>query len=170
MHDIADLERRIRVVESTLIVLSIAAIAAADRFLAPGSSLGFLYLVPMSYSALTHRRPVLVLLLAACVWLRQWDTPVESQSWARLAVDWTLVAVFVAVVVPLRRLGRARVLFFRTAPGAPLDLVGYVVPFDRKTWKYTLKSPDEIERFMSASLVEPAPTGEFVTLLACNGN
>jgi sigma-B regulation protein RsbU (phosphoserine phosphatase) len=30
-------------------------------------------------------------------------------------VDWTLVAVFVAVVVPLRRLGRARVLFFRAA-------------------------------------------------------
>jgi sigma-B regulation protein RsbU (phosphoserine phosphatase) len=96
-------------------VLSIAAIAAADRFLAPRSSLGFLYLVPMSYSALTHRRPVLVLLLAACVWLRQWDTPVESQSWARLAVDWTLVAVFAAVVVPLRRLGQSRALFFRAA-------------------------------------------------------
>jgi len=96
-------------------VLSIAAIAAADRFLAPSASLGFLYLVPMSYSALTHRRPVFFLLLAACVALRQWDTPVETQSWARLALDWTLVAVFVAVVVPLRRLGRSRALFFRAA-------------------------------------------------------
>jgi serine phosphatase RsbU (regulator of sigma subunit) len=113
--EITDLERRIRTVESALIVLSIAAIAAADWFLAPGSSLGFLYLVPMSYSALTHRVPVFVLLLAACVWLRQWDTPVEVQSWERLAVDWTLVAVFVSVVVPLRRLGRARGLFFRSA-------------------------------------------------------
>ena len=101
--------------ESALIVLSIAAIAAADRFIAPGGSLGFLYLVPMSYSALTHKWPVFVLLLAACVGLRQWDTPVESQSWGRLALDWSLVALFLAVVLPLRRLGRARVLFFRAA-------------------------------------------------------
>ena len=69
----------------------------------------------MSYSALTHRWRVFVLLLAACVWLRQWDTPVEVQSWERLALDWTLVAVFLAVVLPLRRLGRARALFFRAA-------------------------------------------------------
>ncbi len=96
-------------------MLSIAAIAAADRFLAPGGSLGLLYLIPVSYSALTHRRGVFLLLLAACVWLRQWDTPVEDQSWARLAVDWSLVGLFLAVVLPLRRLGRARVLFFRAA-------------------------------------------------------
>jgi len=114
-NEIADLERRIGTVESALIVLSIAAIAAADRYVAPSASLGFLYLIPMSYSALTHRRLVFVLLLAACVGLRVWDTPVETQSWGRLAVDWTLVAVFVAVVLPLRRLGRARVLFFRAA-------------------------------------------------------
>jgi phosphoserine phosphatase RsbU/P len=69
----------------------------------------------MGYSALTHRWPVFVLLLAACVWLRQWDTPVEVQSWERLALDWTLVALFLAVVLPLRRLGRARALFFRAA-------------------------------------------------------
>ena len=69
----------------------------------------------MSYSALTHRWPVFVLLLTACVGLRVWDTPVEDQAWGRLALDWTLVAVFLGVVLPLRRLGRARVLFFRTA-------------------------------------------------------
>ena len=114
-NEITDLERRILSVEFALIVLSIAAIALADRFLAPGTSLGFLYLVPMSYSALTHRWPVFVLLLAACVWLRQWDTPVEVQTWERIAVDWTLVAAFLAVVLPLRRLGRARALFFRAA-------------------------------------------------------
>jgi serine phosphatase RsbU (regulator of sigma subunit) len=113
--EITDLERRILSVEFALIVLSIAAIAAADRFVAPASSLGFLYLIPMSYSALTHRWPVFVLLLATCVWLRQADTPVEVQSWSRLALDWTLVAAFLAVVLPLRRLGRARVAFFRTA-------------------------------------------------------
>jgi serine phosphatase RsbU (regulator of sigma subunit) len=115
MQAITDLERRIGRVESLLILLSIAAIAAADALLAPDSSLGFLYLVPLSYSALTHRWPVFVGLLALCVGLRQWDTPVQQQSWSRLLFDWTLVAVFLSVVVPLRRLGRARARFFQTA-------------------------------------------------------
>jgi serine phosphatase RsbU (regulator of sigma subunit) len=115
MSTVESLERRIRRVESTLILLSIAAIWAADRVLAPESSLGFLYLVPLSYSALTHRWPTLVALVAACVILRQWDTPVQQQSWGRLGLDWTLVAAFLAVVVPLRRLGRARAALFRAA-------------------------------------------------------
>jgi serine phosphatase RsbU (regulator of sigma subunit) len=115
MIDIASLERRIRVVELTLILLSIAAIAAADRFLAPSSSLGFLYLVPVSYAALSLRWPWFVALVALCVGLRQWDTPVATQSWGRLAIDWTLVAVFLGVVLPLRRLGRARAQLFRAA-------------------------------------------------------
>jgi serine phosphatase RsbU (regulator of sigma subunit) len=122
-NEIADVERRIVTVESILIVLSIAAIAAADRFVATSASLGFLYLIPMSYSALAHRRLVFVFLLTVCVGLRVWDTPVETQSWGRLAVDWTLVAVFVAVVVPLRRLGRARARFFQTARDQRDELV-----------------------------------------------
>jgi len=65
---------------------------------------------------------------------------------------------------------RPVLLFFRPTPDAPLDLVGYVVPFDRKSWKYTLKSPDEVRPFESASLGAPTPAGEFVTLLALNGN
>ncbi len=112
---ITDLERRIRGVESALIVLSIAAIAVADHFLVPSASLGFLYLIPVSYSALAHRGPVFLALLGTCVVLRQWDTPVATQGWPRLAVDWLLVGAFLAVVLPLRRLGRARAEFFRIA-------------------------------------------------------
>jgi serine phosphatase RsbU (regulator of sigma subunit) len=112
---LADVERSIQRVESGLIALSIVAIAAADRFLVPGESLGFLYLVPVSYSALTHRWPVFLGLLALCVGLRQWDSPVQQSSWGRLALDWALVAVFLGVVVSLRRLGAARSLFFQTA-------------------------------------------------------
>lgn len=123
MIEIASLERRIRGVELTLILLSIAAIAAADRFLAPQASLGFLYLVPVSYAALGLRWPWFVALVALSVGLRQWDTPVATQSWSRLAVDWTLVAAFLAVVVPLRRLGRARVAFFREARAQRDELV-----------------------------------------------
>ena len=115
MSEIAHLERRILRVESTLILLSVGAICAADRLLAPEASLGFLYLIPLGYSALTHRWPWFVGLLTLCVGLRQWDTPVQEHSWSRLAVDWTLVALFLAVVVALRRLGRARSLLFRQA-------------------------------------------------------
>lgn len=123
MSEIAALERRILRVESVLILLSIAAIGAADHLLAPGASLGFLYLIPMSYSALTHRWPWFIGLLALCVGLRQWDTPVQAQSWGRLALDWTLVAVFLGVVLPLRRLGRARSQLFRAARDQRDELV-----------------------------------------------
>jgi len=115
MPAITDLERRIQRVESLLILLSIGAIGAADALLATGSSLGFLYLIPLSYSALTHRAPIFLALLAVCVALRQWDTPVQEHSWGHVLFDWSLVGVFLSVVVPLRRLGRARALFFRMA-------------------------------------------------------
>jgi sigma-B regulation protein RsbU (phosphoserine phosphatase) len=123
MSDIRSLERRIRSVESALIVLSIAAVAAADRLLAPDASLGFLYLIPLGYSALAHRWPWFLALVALCVAVRQWDTPVGTQSWTRLAIDWALVALFLAVVVPLRRLGRARAALFREASAQRDELV-----------------------------------------------
>ena len=123
MSQIEGLEQRILRVESVLILLSIGAIAAADRLVAPDASLGFLYLVPLSYSALAHRWPWFAGLLLLCVALRQWDTPVQTQSWARLAFDWTLVAVFLGVVLPLRRLGSARSLFFRSARDQRDELV-----------------------------------------------
>jgi hypothetical protein len=42
-----------------------------------GVSIGFLYLIPLSYSALTHRLWVTLLLIAACVGLRQYFGPLE---------------------------------------------------------------------------------------------
>jgi hypothetical protein len=123
MSQIEGLEQRILRVESVLIVLSIGAIGAADRLLAPHASLGFLYLVPLSYSALTHRWQWFLGLLLLCVGLRQWDTPVQGQSWGRLVLDWTLVVAFLGVVLPLRRLGHARSLFFRAARDQRDELV-----------------------------------------------
>src|SRR5512134_2531847 len=123
MNEIERLERRILAVESALILLSIAAIGAADYRLAPQASLGFLYLIPLSYSALAHRGPWFVALVAVCVALRQWDTPVGTQSWSRLAIDWALVALFLAVVVPLRRLGGERGALFRQASAQRDELV-----------------------------------------------
>jgi len=62
------------------------------------------------------------------------------------------------------------VLVFRRAPGAALDLVGYVMPFDHTSWKYTLKNPDGIGRFQSAARVAAPPEGVYVMVIASNGN
>jgi serine phosphatase RsbU (regulator of sigma subunit) len=112
---IADLERRIKRVESALVLLSIAAIASGDHLFGPRVSLGYLYLIPLSYSALTHRWPVTLGLLAACVVLRQLFGPVGLASWGLIARDWLLTGVFLGVVVALQRLGTARAAFFETA-------------------------------------------------------
>jgi len=62
------------------------------------------------------------------------------------------------------------VLVFRRAPGTALDLVGYVVPFDHKSWKYTLKNPDGIGRFQSAARAATPTDGQLVMVIASNGN
>jgi len=61
-------------------------------------------------------------------------------------------------------------LVFRRAPGAELDLIGYVVPLGRKAWKYTLKSPDGVGRFPSTAHAPAPPDGEVVLVIASNGN
>jgi sigma-B regulation protein RsbU (phosphoserine phosphatase) len=115
LSSISDLERRIRTVESALILLSIAAIAGGDYLFGPHVSLGFLYLIPLSYSAITHRWPTLLGLVTLCVVLRQVFGPIAYSSWGLIVRDWLLVAIFLAVVVSLNRLGKARGEFFRTA-------------------------------------------------------
>ena len=55
MAAIRDVERSITRVESVLVLLSVAAIASADHLVGREVSLGYLYLIPLSYSALTQR-------------------------------------------------------------------------------------------------------------------
>jgi sigma-B regulation protein RsbU (phosphoserine phosphatase) len=109
------LETRIRRVESLLILLSIAAIAAGDYLFGPRISLGYLYLIPLSYSALTHRWSVTGALVVLCVLLREAFGPIEFASWGLIARDWILVGVFLAVVTALHRLGSERAALFRQA-------------------------------------------------------
>ena len=115
VDDVARLESRIRWAESALVLLSIALIAAGDAFVGRTFSLGYLYLVPISYSALTHRWWVTALLVALCVGLRQALSPLALSSWALVVRDWLLVGVFVFVAATLHRLGEARSAFFREA-------------------------------------------------------
>lgn len=109
------IERSVTTVESLLIALTIAAIAYGDRLIGTGVSLGFLYLIPLSYSALSQRVPVTVSLLVLCVLLRQWSGPLQNASTGFFIRDITLTVVFLSVVAALARLGRSRRLFFESA-------------------------------------------------------
>jgi serine phosphatase RsbU (regulator of sigma subunit) len=114
-EDIGTLEKKILRVESILILLSIGAIASGDYLFGPQISLGYLYLIPLSYSALTHRWIVTALLVVFCVIVRQWLGPLEFSSWWLIARDWILTGIFLSVVTTLHRLGRSRHRFFETA-------------------------------------------------------
>jgi sigma-B regulation protein RsbU (phosphoserine phosphatase) len=113
--EIRPLERRIKRVESVLILLAIAAIASGDYLFGPSISLGYLYLIPLSYSALTHRWRTTLVLAIVCIVLRQWLGPLEQASWGLIARDWVLTFVFLGVVTALHRLGVARTDFFERA-------------------------------------------------------
>lgn len=109
------LELRIARVESVLILLSIVAIASGDYLFGPTVSLGYLYLIPLSYSALTHRWSVTAALVIVCVLLREALGPIAFASWGLIVRDWILVGAFFAVVTALHRLGATKADLFRRA-------------------------------------------------------
>jgi serine phosphatase RsbU (regulator of sigma subunit) len=111
------LEKRIVRVETWLIVLAITAIAAADYFVGRETSLGPLYLIPLSYSALTHRRRTTFCLFVLCVVLRQLFGPIgeSPRPWLFFFRDIGIAGFFVATVVYLNRLGLQRKSFFEMA-------------------------------------------------------
>jgi serine phosphatase RsbU (regulator of sigma subunit) len=115
--DIEALERRIVRVETALILLTITAIAVADAWVGPDRSLGPLYLVPLSYSALTHRGRTTFGLALLCLLLRQLFGPLEETQdpWGYFVRDLGIAAIFVITVGYLHRLGRQRKAFFALA-------------------------------------------------------
>jgi serine phosphatase RsbU (regulator of sigma subunit) len=115
--DLEPLERKIVRVETALIFLTITAIAVADAWVGQERSLGPLYLVPLSYSALTHRAWFTVVLVLACLALRQLFGPLEDtrDPWGHFVRDLGIAAVFVVTVGYLHRLGRQRQEFFALA-------------------------------------------------------
>jgi serine phosphatase RsbU (regulator of sigma subunit) len=115
--DIDTLERKIVRVETALILLTIAAIAVADAWVGKDYSLGPLYLVPLSYSALTHRGWVTFGLLLVCLALRQLFGPIEEthDPWGNFLRDLGIAAIFIVTVAYLHRLGQQRKAFFALA-------------------------------------------------------
>ncbi len=124
MNDPGRLSKRIVRVESVLILLTTVAIAYGDYLVGKDVSLGYLYLVPLSYSAVTHRlRTTLVLVLISLV-LRQWLGPLERSGWILFARDWVLTGIFLSLVTRLFRLGRDRRNLFETARKQRDELLG----------------------------------------------
>ncbi len=115
--DLDALQRRIVAVETFLIVLTIASIATADALVGDRFSLGPLYLIPISYSALTHRLRTTVALVVVCVVLRQLLGPLGNSvdPWLAVLRDLAIAGVFVVAVVVLRRLGIERRRIFDLA-------------------------------------------------------
>jgi len=110
-----DLNRRIICVESLLVVLSVAAIAYADYQEGKSSSIGYLYLIPLSYSVLIHRLRTTLLLLVVCLGLRDWFGPIELSPWLLILRDFILAGIFLGVVWILRKLGGYRREFLNRA-------------------------------------------------------
>lgn len=115
MISIEELNRRIIRVESLLVILSVAAIAYADYQEGKSSSIGYLYLIPLSYSVLIHRLRTTLLLLVICLFLRDWFGPIALSPWLLILRDFLLAGIFMAVVWILRRLGGYRQEFVSRA-------------------------------------------------------
>lgn len=105
---IENVERRLIRVESILVLITMAAIAYGDYLVGRDTSLGYLYLIPLSYSALTQKPRTTIGLLLVCVVLRQWLGPLERSTWAFFIRDWALTGIFALVATAIYRLGQER--------------------------------------------------------------
>ncbi len=115
--DLDSLGRKIINVESLLVLLTIASIATADAIVGPQLSLGPLYLIPLSYSALSHKLSTTLALIVLCVVLRQLFGPLGNSAdpWLSFLRDVAIAGVFAVIVVFLRKLGRERRQIFELA-------------------------------------------------------
>lgn len=61
------------------------------------------------------------------------------------------------------------VILFRRTPGEPLELVGFVLPYDHKSWSYALQRSNPTGFSHPPMFVGERPEGELVALLAAGG-
>lgn len=117
------LERLIGRSEMVLIGLTMTAIAYGDWLSGPDLSLGFLYLVPLTLSALTQRRWITAGLVGLCIVLRQAYSPVELSPPAYFWRDLALTVVFLSLVATMTRLSQRRREFFEEARAQRDELI-----------------------------------------------
>ena len=83
------------------VAAGIAGIAYADFLVEGNVSLAFLYLLPLTLSALYHRLGTTLGLAGLCVALRQWLGPFEYFGWhlsGRIIITLSVLAAFVVIV------------------------------------------------------------------------
>lgn len=122
------LERQIARAEIVLIGLTVLSVALADYYVGPKITLGPLYLIPISYSALTRPWKFTLGLFVLCLVLRQGFSPIgqAERPWLMFTRDMAIAAVFLVTVRSLARLNHERRALFEMARQQRDDLAAEV--------------------------------------------
>lgn len=94
-------DTKLNYLASAGVAAGIGSIAYADSLVEGNISLAFLYLLPLTLSALHHRLGTTLLLAALCVALRQWLGPFEYFGWhlsGRIIITLGVLAGFIVIV------------------------------------------------------------------------
>jgi serine phosphatase RsbU (regulator of sigma subunit) len=92
----------------TLAVLAAIAVVAYTDWVVISVSLGYLYLLPLSLSAVVHRLRTSLLLVAVCVVLHDWFGPFEHAGWQHIVRNLLSAVGFATVVILVNRLAGQR--------------------------------------------------------------
>lgn len=102
----AEQKTKLTYLASAGVAAGIASIAYADFMVEGNVSLGFLYLLPLTLSALHHRLGTTLLLAGVCVALREWLGPYEHfdrHLSFRIIITLSALAVFAVIVHRMAR-------------------------------------------------------------------
>jgi len=113
-HSPRSLEHRTNFLLSLLVVAGIAAVAYTDLVVQSHVSLGYLFLLPLAFSALVHRLRFTLVLVVLCTILQDLLGPFPHGGWVFLARNLVTFAGYLSVVLLANRLGRQRQELFDT--------------------------------------------------------
>ena len=93
---------------SLLVVAGIAAVAYTDLVVQSHVSLGYLFLLPLAFSALVHRLRFTLVLVLLCTVLQDLLGPFPHGGWVFVVRNLVTFAGYLSVVLLANRLGRQR--------------------------------------------------------------
>lgn len=134
-------------------LVGIAAVAYADSLVVT-ISLGYLYVLPLSLSALTRHRRITLALVAVCVALHDWLGPYEHSGWPILHRSLLTLAGFLTVVLFVDRLARQRSQLMQT------------VRAQRDELALELKHAAEAQQRLLPQVLPDVPGMEFAGLMS----
>ncbi len=150
IKSITNLQTTIYRVENFLIGLSIVLIAMCDYLVGMQFSLGPLYLIPLSYSAITNGIKKTLILLVACIVLRQLSGPIQNLEFPfeSFVIDVLIASTFIISTFFLQKLGKERTLFFDIAKNQRDELnheIELAADVQRNLIKLNDKTPAQID-------------------------